>query len=98
MILCVLCWQVGNKSQPDSVSYVAPTIIGKDTMSFRPWRTNISEIMLKIQNFSFMTMYENIVCEIAAIKFTGIWVKNPAYIHIKQRTELSEYIVLYGIL
>ena len=27
-----------------------------------------------------------------------VWIENPAYIHIKQRTELSEYIVLYGIL
>ena len=40
-------------------------------LSIGPVGTIFSEILSKIQNFSFMKIYENIVCEMAAILSRG---------------------------
>ena len=45
-------------------------------LSIGPLGTNYSEILIKIQNFSFTkNAFENIVCETVAILFRGVWVK-----------------------
>ena len=60
------------------VRHQAITQTNADLLSIRPLEPNLSEIMIKVPNFSFMKMHLKIPSKMATILSSGRWVKTAS--------------------